>query len=559
MSNPNKISNVLRDDMAFFNSVLSYGIYTDREWMLGLNEFGDSSQLKSFDDIVTEAAFELYKSDTPPKELIKRNYELYISAYINNHFQKVFLQESETIEFCSVKYGYSTQCQFQQSDYFALNNLARAGYFLSKNEDGSQNLHLVFRGTDNKARDFTDFVGKAYLDMSAYYEAFKPLEEKILAFAKDPNNNIKTVHVSGHSLGGAMVQEFFNSPDVQNSGLDLIGFTYGAPGTEKKIFHNIITETFHTLNKVIKTGKFSAFKDLALNTLKPTLGKFLPSTMFIENLLSSVNSGINFYEGHNNEFDYDKKTIDNRIFQYEHSGDLIPKLGAAAYNEIGEEVYLKDIASKNVKDTFMLTGIKDKKDKHSIFSFVSSTYNFIKKPARFLINMFQFEYHDMMRYVVNLEHKITTENNKENSPYYQQFMDYKKRFLQNTSNKHEEAVYNNIVDKNNSSNNNNNNTRVYVHFPKDVQEKLNQLSYIQSTKRIVSDILGKPLDPPLRKNLSAGNHNSDEITSKFVKLVNSNAHDLFVQLKEPSENIHSLRKKFLNNNDKNKESLINKN
>jgi hypothetical protein len=164
--------------MAFFNSILSYGIYTDREWILGLNEFGEPDKEKSFDEIIIEAGFELYKNDVQPHDIIKRNYELYISAYIKDNFQKFSLEKDTTINFHSEKYGYQTQCQFQKSNYFALNNLARAAYFLSKNEDGTQNLHLIFRGTDNKAREFMEFVGKAYLDMSAYYEAFKPLEKK---------------------------------------------------------------------------------------------------------------------------------------------------------------------------------------------------------------------------------------------------------------------------------------------------------------------------------------------------------------------------------------------
>lgn len=552
MNDFSKISNVSRDDMAFFNSVLSYGIYTDREWMLGLNEFGQKDA-KSFDDAVTEAAFELFQNDAPPKELMKRNYELYISAYIKNNFQKITIQEEESIEFGSNKYGYKTQCQFQESDYFALNNLARAGYFLSKNDDGTQNLHLVFRGTDNKARDFMEFVGKAYLDMSAYYDAFKPLEEKILAFAQDPANNIKQVHVSGHSLGGAMVQEFFNSPSVQNSGLDLVGFTYGAPGTDKKPIHSAITETFHTIKKVLKTGKFSAFKDLATNTLSPIFNKILPESLAIGNLISVSTLGFNFAEVIPPSVNTSQKNIDSRIFQYEHSGDLIPKLGAAAYNESGEEIYLKDVASKNAKETFMLTGRKEEKQKHNFFSFMSNTFNWlVKKPIRFVKNMFQFEYHDMMRYVVNLEHKIITEHKKENSPYYNQFIDYKERFTRNTSNKNEDLIYERIVQKQNKASEPS--KMIYIRLPKEVEDKMNRLHYIQTTKNVVSDILGKQVSYDMKKFTMAGSE--QPIETGFAKL-NKPLSDLAknvttkevqpysITFKESSQNIHSLRKKFL--------------
>lgn len=559
MNNSTKITDVSRDDMAFFNSVLAYGIYTDREWMLGLNEFGQSSQSKSFDDIVSEAAFELYQSDASPKEIIKKNYEFYLSAYIRDNFQKFSLQENETLDFCSRKYGYKTQCQFQESDYFALNNLARAGYFLSQNDDGTQNLHLVFRGTDNKVRDFMEFVGKAYLDMSAYYDAFKPLEKKILEFAKNPDNKIKTVHVSGHSLGGAMVQEFFNSPDVQESGLDLVGFTYGAPGTDKKPIHSVVTETFHTFKKVMKTGKFLAFKDLALHTLLPAFNKLLPGSLAIGNVVSIGTIGFNFSDTIITDLNEKPKSMDSRIFQYEHSGDLIPKIGAAAYNETGEEIYLKDVASKNAKETFMLTGIKEKKQKHSFFSFMSSSFNLlVKKPIRFIKNMFQFEYHDMMRYVVNLEHKIITDHKKENSPYYNDFLDYKKRFIRNTSNKTDDSIYQRILEKHNLSHTENEKTKIYVTIPEDVIQKMNKFNYMQTTKNVVSDILGKPFSYDMKKVtlsgtdkfLETGMTKMPENISDIAKhLTSAPTNDSYsVTFKDSSNKIHSLRKKFANSN-----------
>lgn len=557
MSKSDNISQVSRDDMAFFNSVLSYGIYTDREWMLGLNGFGETSEAKSFDEAVTEAAFELFKSNAPPKELMKRNYELYLSAYVKNNFSKVSISPKEEVAFSSTRYGYKTTCQFQESDYITLNNLARAGYFLSQNEDGSQNLHLVFRGTDNKARDFMDFVGKAYLDMSAYYEAFKPLEEKILEFAKNPENNIKKVHVSGHSLGGAMVQEFFNSSDVKKSGLDLVGFTYGAPGTDKKIVHGVITETFHTVKKFFKTGKFSAFSDLAFNTLLPTLDKILPGSLVLGNAFSVNHGGLDFSQVLDGIHHKAKKTTDTRIFQYEHSGDLIPKLGAAAYSESGQEIYLKDIASKNAKETFMLTGRKEDNSKHKFFSFMSETFNLlVKKPIRFVKNMFHFEYHDMMRYVVNLEHKIVSDKNKDNSPYYSEFLDFKERFTRNTSRRGEDLIFQRILEKENLKPVERKMT--YVRFPRELEEKMNRFHYIQTTKNVVSDILGKPItydsqkfsmkmngtEEPVKMGLSITPDNISEIAKNVV--TKDAPTNYLITFKESSNNIHTLRAKFLN-------------
>lgn len=555
MNTSKKISSMKRDDMAFFNSVLSYGIYTNREWMLGLNEFGNNKEARSFDEIVTEAAFELYKSDSHPKELMKRNYELYISAYIKNNFQKVSLQENNTIDFISEKYGYQTQCQFQESDYFSLNNLARAGYFLSQNNDGTKNLHLVFRGTDNKARDFMEFVGKAYLDMSAYYDAFKPLEEKILAFAKNPDNKIKTVHVSGHSLGGAMVQEFFNSKKVQQSGLNLVGFTYGAPGTDKKPCHIVITETFHGLKRAFKTKKFSSFCELAGNTISPLFNNIIPNTLYFANVLSVSTIGFNFADAIPS-LNIPNKKVDSRIYQYEHTGDLIPKIGAAAYNDSGEAIYLKDVASKNAKDTFMLTGRQEEKNKHKFFAFMSQTFNWlIKKPVGFVKSMFQFEYHDMMRYVINIEHKIVTQHNKEDTPYYNEFLDYKQRFTKHTANKNADVVYQRLLDKLGVNAEEKTAQMKYIRIPPALQQKMNQVGYMLTTKNVVSDILGKPpsydfsnvgfglakenkkLSVSILKNVEV----SEDLSVKEDLVYSSN-------LKESTNNIHTLRKKFLNKN-----------
>lgn len=561
MSNPN----INRDDMAFFNSILSYGIYTDREWMLGLNEFGQN-EAKSFDEAITEAAFALAENDTAPKELMRRNYELYISSYIKNNFTKFSLHNNEEINFSSSKYGYQTKCQFQESDYFALNNLARAGYFLSKNEDGTQNLHLVFRGTDNKARNFMEFVNKAYLDMSAYYDSFKILEDKILEFAKNPENNIKTVHVSGHSLGGAMVQEFFNSPNVKNSGLDLIGFTYGAPGTDKKTIHGVMTETFHTIKKVLKTGKFSAFTELGIYTIAPALNKLIPNTISLTNLITVNTFGFCLTDLLAIAPPLPKKTTDNRIFQYEHSGDLIPKLGAAAYNEKGEEIYLKDVASHNAKETFMLTGRQESKPKHKFFSIISENFNsLVQKPIQYLKNMFKFEYHDMMRYVVNLEHKIGVEHNKENTPYYNEFMDYKVRFTKQTANQDEDLIFKSMNSKRELSNTN---TRLLV-IPKELNDQMRNYNYVKTSENILSDILGKPVSYSIGKFTIAGTQSVDksmpelknEVLNKIADLISNNepqksVHVTYIASQSRAETVKNLRKKFIETPQDNRDKMI---
>jgi hypothetical protein len=363
-----------------------------------------------------------------------------------------------------------------------------------------------------------------------------------------------------------MVQEFFNSTEVQNSGLNFIGFTYGAPGTNKKFFHSIITETFHSFKKALKVKKFSAFKKLAI--------------CLLSNIFYKI--GINFTEIISSEVNAINKNIDKRIFQYEHAGDLIPKIGAAAYNEIGEEIYLKDVASINAKETFMLTGVEEKKQKHKFFSFISNKFNIlIKKPIQIVKNMFYFEYHDMLRYVINLEHKISTEHNKEHIPYYSKFLEYKKRFNKYTTNIHKDLIYqrllekniifqNNIEQKNFSSSIPQNKIEqkrvsVCIPIPKEIKDIIDKLHYFQTTKNVVSDILGKSINYNIKKITLSGTDkiietsipqmpiNIADITKQFNKKLEQPHSIIF---KKSLENIYTLRKKFLNNSKNKNNNLI---
>jgi Ca2+-binding RTX toxin-like protein len=76
---------------------------------------------------------------------------------------------------------------------------------VAKNSD---TLVLAFRGTDGLDSAFLG--GQAFSGDGQYlhYEAFRPLIEKVLAYAQDPNNGINHIVVSGHSLGGAMADIF---------------------------------------------------------------------------------------------------------------------------------------------------------------------------------------------------------------------------------------------------------------------------------------------------------------------------------------------------------------
>lgn len=82
-------------------------------------------------------------------------------------------------------------------------------------------LHLVFRGTDaDLGRDGEAGTGPGQV---RYYEQLKPLIDQALAFAADPANGITQVVVSGHSLGGAMVDLFTLYDSAAFRALDGVG------------------------------------------------------------------------------------------------------------------------------------------------------------------------------------------------------------------------------------------------------------------------------------------------------------------------------------------------
>ncbi len=74
--------------------------------------------------------------------------------------------------------------------------------------DGDNTLVLGFRGTDNPVDAL--LTGQAFGDegQAAYYNALRPLVNAAIDYANDDANDIDKLIVTGHSLGGAMVDVF---------------------------------------------------------------------------------------------------------------------------------------------------------------------------------------------------------------------------------------------------------------------------------------------------------------------------------------------------------------
>jgi uncharacterized delta-60 repeat protein len=101
-------------------------------------------------------------------------------------------------------------------------------------------LVLTFRGTD--ALDKAASAGQTFTGQGEFnhYQAFKPLINQVLAYAKDSNHGINHVVVSGHSLGGAMA-DIFTAVDAHRfteAGLDLKVVAMASAGIAPAAFND---------------------------------------------------------------------------------------------------------------------------------------------------------------------------------------------------------------------------------------------------------------------------------------------------------------------------------
>lgn len=94
----------------------------------------------------------------------------------------------------------------------------------------SDEVYFVFRGTDDKAGDMTDYVSGAKVEVGKkQYAAFK---KQLDALANRYRGTGKRIIVTGHSLGGALAQRFTaDHPELVS---DLVLFQ--SPGVEEPVW-----------------------------------------------------------------------------------------------------------------------------------------------------------------------------------------------------------------------------------------------------------------------------------------------------------------------------------
>lgn len=265
---PENDKELVSGDRRFLNSILSLSIYTGNDgWTSHINKkllegqeyapndvlldnflFSDNESLNGLDRIV--AAY--YATTFMPAQILP-----------NGKFEGHMGDKQELRDF-----------EFKDGVYRSNDNICAASSMVSKNEDGTYTLHMTYRGTDNDSRTsgklsnieskfksvrffnnivrFGRYVATAYSDMGKHHENFEPFEKACLEFASNPDNKISKIEVSGHSLGGAMVQRFLKSDTLLNSKFKdkTQGMTWGAPQTNA----NIVGKSLVFMKRVVGVG-----------------------------------------------------------------------------------------------------------------------------------------------------------------------------------------------------------------------------------------------------------------------------------------------------------------
>ncbi len=341
------IKNAQKVDDALINSIMAYSVYSRNLWMI--DSIGnDFDKMK---DKFSEAFF-----SSTEEEAQKKFFNLKIWNFINNTFEKV--QDSKiripAQNMALNDYQYVSTSTYKDGQFNARNanedfQIAHANIMKRKNPNGEGYiLHLTYRGTEFE--HLWQYIKGPYLDMNAYYENFKPLEKHIKQFVSDPKNQITELQVSGHSLGGAMVQQFLKNNPKEEFPVPIKGFTFGSPGSKKNKFHKFLTNAFHSIFRGIELQE-DKFKD---------------------------------------------NVKDKRLQEFFHNNDPIPKIGLLGYKRNGETYNLFDTVKKETELAKDRRYGETLSEKLPVFG---KCFKFFKELT---LSKFTLSFHDNDRYIINL-------------------------------------------------------------------------------------------------------------------------------------------------------------
>lgn len=367
----NSLSGIMKKienaDDAFLNSILAYCCYKDNLWTI-----------EKLNQDISTMATEVESAMKDPNALY--NLKMW-------YFNKMFFQKIDSNQYImpskgsiESEYGFQVNYSYRDGQYSAMDDLAHASILLSKHPSGEGNvLNIAFRGTEFSR--LPAYIASAYPDMTAYYQNFLPFEEAVMKFACNPANNIKEIQVSGHSLGGAMVQEFLSRHPAKEGTPEIHGFTYGSPGSKKNLFVKFLNIGYHLVRH---------------------------QTFVVEN---------------------EQKVHDPRLNEFYHSNDPVPKIGLLGYtrNGIGHNLFDK-MYSDSKKAHLESSGFLEK---------MPAFGKLITSFKENFLNKLKVRFHDSKRYTLNIrgiieEHyklypHLIPEMNKK-TQYWQDYLKIEKSF-----------------------------------------------------------------------------------------------------------------------------------
>lgn len=229
----------------------------------------------------------------------------------------------------SNKYHTDIGFYYREGVYQTIDGMAQAVVVESQEANGEKTIHIAFRGTEAKVSD-NALIGvakhiPAYLDMEAYYEKFKPLQDAVIDYAK--KNNISKIEFAGHSLGGACVENALKQLPEDENTPEIQGFTFGSPGANKKIFTKFVNSIYHMNRNVLGflVQKPFATMEWVAAAIDPRLG------ISVSGLVTTINPKQIVSEKN-----------DHRLIEYGHTRDPVPILGILGYSKVGERINLHD-------------------------------------------------------------------------------------------------------------------------------------------------------------------------------------------------------------------------
>lgn len=105
--------------------------------------------------------------------------------------------------------------------------------------DGTKVVTLSFRGTDDNTNAV---LGQAFTKngLQGYYDGFEPLIDAVIAYVNKSSNGVDALVVTGHSLGGSMVDTFMmqDAARVSNK-VDLEAIAVGSAGLVSSMVKNV--------------------------------------------------------------------------------------------------------------------------------------------------------------------------------------------------------------------------------------------------------------------------------------------------------------------------------